>query len=101
MIDYKDIITLEAGKTRRQALYSWITDYSLRIVLSYLAAGMTSDEIIADFPNLTQNDILACLSYAADRERHTTIISSLKLLFDNNLSPKLIILFLPLFREIV
>ncbi|MEC4807222.1 MAG: DUF433 domain-containing protein [Jaaginema sp. PMC 1079.18] len=35
-------------------------------VLSYLAAGMTYQEILADFPYLTQEDILACLSYAAD-----------------------------------
>lgn len=40
-------------------------------VLSYLAAGMTHDEILADFPYLTDEDIRACLSYAADRERQT------------------------------
>jgi len=38
-------------------------------VLEYLASGMTADEIIEDFPELTKEDILACLSYAADRER--------------------------------
>jgi uncharacterized protein (DUF433 family) len=38
-------------------------------VLEYLASGMTSEEILADFPYLTREDILACLSYAADRER--------------------------------
>ena len=38
-------------------------------VLSYLAAGMTHEEILADFPSLTEEDIRACLSYAADRER--------------------------------
>ena len=38
-------------------------------VLSYLAAGMTHDQILADFPFLTEDDILACLSFAAQREQ--------------------------------
>lgn len=37
-------------------------------VLSYLAGGMAEDEILADFPSLTRDDIRACLAYAADRE---------------------------------
>lgn len=37
-------------------------------VLGWLASGMTKDEIIKDFPELTNDDILACLAYAADRE---------------------------------
>lgn len=40
-------------------------------VLSYLAAGMTYEELLEDFPYLTREDILACLSYAAERERQT------------------------------
>ena len=43
-------------------------------VLSYLAAGMTHEELLDDFPYLTQEDILACLSYAAERERHTKVV---------------------------
>ena len=38
-------------------------------VLSYLASGMSETEIIVDFPELTREDIRACLSFAADRER--------------------------------
>lgn len=38
-------------------------------VLGYLAAGMSEDEILADFPQLTREDIRACLAFAADRER--------------------------------
>lgn len=38
-------------------------------VLSYLAAGMTAQEVLADFPYLTTEDIQACLAYAAERER--------------------------------
>lgn len=45
-------------------------------VLSYLAAGMTPQEILADFPYLTEDDIRACLSYAADRERYTLVAHS-------------------------
>lgn len=69
MIDYKDIITLEPNKRSGKPCVRGlrITVYD---VLSYLAAGMTIDEIISDFPSLTRNDILACLSYAADREHH-------------------------------
>jgi hypothetical protein len=42
-------------------------------VLSYLAAGMTVEEVLVDFPYLTREDILACLAYAADRERSTLV----------------------------
>ena len=38
-------------------------------VLSYLASGMTEAEVLADFPSLTHEDILACLAFAAERER--------------------------------
>jgi uncharacterized protein (DUF433 family) len=38
-------------------------------VLDYLAGGMTIDQILADFPDLTAEDIRACLAFAADRER--------------------------------
>jgi uncharacterized protein (DUF433 family) len=45
-------------------------------VLSYLAAGMTPQQILADFPYLTQDDISACLAYAAERERQTLLASA-------------------------
>jgi len=38
-------------------------------VLTYLASGMTEQEILDDFPYLTKKDLLACLAYAADREQ--------------------------------
>ena len=38
-------------------------------VLEYLAGGMSEDQILADFPTLTRDDIRACLAFAADRER--------------------------------
>ena len=43
-------------------------------ILGYLAGGMSEDEIVADFPQLTREDIRACLAYAAERERRTQSI---------------------------
>ncbi|MDX1995271.1 MAG: DUF433 domain-containing protein [bacterium] len=72
-MDYSSIITLEPGKRSGKPCIRGmrITVYD---VLSYLAAGMSTDEILEDFPMLTREDILACLSYAADRERHTVVV---------------------------
>jgi len=42
-------------------------------VLGWLAAGMTIDEILKDYPSLTREDIYACLAYSADKERRVTI----------------------------
>ena len=49
------------------------TRISVFDVLSWLASGMTISEIIADFPELTKGDVLACLAYAADREHKLTL----------------------------
>jgi len=69
-VPYEKIITIEPGKRGSKPCIRGmrITVYD---VLSYLAAGMTHEEVLADFPYLTEDDILACLSYAADRERRT------------------------------
>jgi uncharacterized protein (DUF433 family) len=74
-MDYSEIITLEPGKRSGKPCIRGlrITVYD---VLSYLAAGMNIEDILNDFPSLTRDDILACLSYAADRERHTIILKS-------------------------
>ena len=40
-----------------------------RVVFEYLAEGMTEDQILEDFPELTREDINACFAFAADRER--------------------------------
>jgi uncharacterized protein (DUF433 family) len=72
-MDYKDIITIELGKRGGKPCIRGmrITVYD---ILDYLASGMNYQEILDDFPYLTQNDILACLKYAAERERHTMAI---------------------------
>ena len=69
---YGSIITIDSGKRGGQPCIRGlrITVYD---VLSYLAAGMTAEEMLADFPYLTSDDIRACLSYAAERERQTLI----------------------------
>ena len=74
-MDYRDIITIEPGKRSGKPCIRGmrITVYD---VLSYLAAEMTYEEILEDFPYLTKEDILACLSYAADREQQTLIVNT-------------------------
>ena len=47
------------------------TRISVGDVLSYLAGGMSEEQILADFPQLTSDDVRACLAYAAERERRT------------------------------
>ena len=61
-------ITIEPGKRSGKpcirGLRMTVTD-----VLDYLAAGMSEGELLRDFPDLTRQDIRACLAFAADRER--------------------------------
>jgi uncharacterized protein (DUF433 family) len=42
--------------------------------LDYLAGGMTVQAVLADFPDLTEEDIRACLAFAADRERKLSVV---------------------------
>jgi len=72
---YQDIITIEPGKRGGKPCIRGmrITVYD---VLGYLAAGMTPEEILRDFPYLTKEDILACLSFAAERERYALTVTS-------------------------
>ncbi len=69
------IITMEPGKRGGKPCIRGmrITVYD---VLSYLAAGMTQDEILADFLYLTAEDILASLNYAAAREQRTLVVQA-------------------------
>ncbi len=73
--DYLNIITIEPGKRNGKPCIRGlrITVYD---ILGYLAAGMSAEEIISDFPELTHADIHACLSYAADIDKHTQLISA-------------------------
>ena len=67
-MDYQKLITIEPGKRGGKPCVRGmrITVYD---VLDYLASGMSEAEILKDFPDLTSEDIRACLAFAADRER--------------------------------
>lgn len=71
--DYTGIITVEPGKRGGRPCIRGlrITVYD---ILEYLASGMTEPEILADFPDLTREDIRACLAFAAERERRLVAI---------------------------
>lgn len=73
-MDYSGIITVEPGKRSGKPCIRGlrITVYD---VLDYLASGMSEGEILEDFPALRQEDIRACLAFAADRERKTEILA--------------------------
>ena len=73
-MDYAKIITIDPGKRSGKAC---IRDLRITVydVLDYLAAGMSQEQILADFPDLTETDIRACLAFAADTERRFEIVS--------------------------
>ncbi|MDZ7771538.1 MAG: DUF433 domain-containing protein [Balneolaceae bacterium] len=70
-MDYSKYITIEADKRGGKPCIRGmrITVYD---ILDYLASGMSEEEILDDFPELTTNDIKATLAFAADRERKLT-----------------------------
>ncbi len=71
-MDYRKIITIEPGKRSGKPCIRGMR-ITVQDVLEYLASGMTVDEVLADFPELTQEDIRACLAFAADRERKLVV----------------------------
>lgn len=74
-MNYRNIITIEPGKRGGKPCIRGmrITVYD---VLEYLASGMTQQEVLADFPYLTEEDIRASLAYAADREKRSMIVEA-------------------------
>ena len=67
-MDYRAIITIEPGRRGgRPCIRS--TRIAVADVLGWLANGMTEEQVISDFPELTSADVRAALAYAADRER--------------------------------
>ncbi|MDP5172149.1 MAG: DUF433 domain-containing protein [Bacteroidia bacterium] len=74
-MDYRKYISLEPGKRCGKPCIRGMrmTVYN---VLSYLASGMTFEEVLADFPYLTREDLLACLAYAADRDRSQLLLKA-------------------------
>ena len=74
-MNYHDYITLEPDKRGGKPCIRGlrITVYD---VLDYLASDMTEAEILEDFPDLTHEDIKACLAFAADRERKLFMVAA-------------------------
>ena len=74
-MDYQEIITVEpdkrGGKPCIRGMRITVAD-----VLGWLAAGMSHEEIRSDYPEVTEEDIRACLAYAADRERRLIVTPS-------------------------
>ena len=74
-MNYQDYITIEpdkrGGKPCVRGLRITVSD-----VLDYLASDMTEAEILEDFPDLTHEDIKACLAFAADRERKLFLVAA-------------------------
>ncbi len=67
-MNYRDIITIEPGKRSGKPCIRGMR-ITVSDVLEYLAGGMSTGEIVSDFPDLTAEDIRACLAFAADREK--------------------------------
>jgi uncharacterized protein (DUF433 family) len=72
-MDYAGIITMEAGKRGGKPCIRGLR-ITVGDVLEYLASGMTHEQILQDFPYLTEQDIRASLAFAADRERKVEMV---------------------------
>lgn len=72
-VDYSKIIRIEPGKRSGKPTIRG-TRMTVTDVLEYLAGGMSEEEILAEFPDLTTEDIKACLAFAADRERKLAML---------------------------
>lgn len=69
-MDYRERITIDPGKRGGKPCIRGLR-LTVYDVLDYLASGMSYEEVLSDFPELEREDILACLAYAAERERIT------------------------------
>lgn len=67
-MNYQSIITIGEGKRGGRPCIRGMR-ITVSDVLGWLAAGMSHEQVLADYPELTEDDIRACLAYVADRER--------------------------------
>lgn len=72
---YRERIVIESCKRSGKPCIKG-TRMTVYDVLSYLASGMSFEEILEDFPKLTREDILACLAYAADVEKEKLVLAA-------------------------
>lgn len=70
---YQDIITINPAIRSGKPIIRGLR-YTVYDILSYLASGMTTEDILDDFPDLTAEDIQACLAYAAEREHRVMVV---------------------------
>ena len=75
MVDLDKIITIEPGKRGGKPCIRHMR-ITVADVLGWLASGMKNEEILEDFPELTEEDIQACLQFAAQRELQTIYVHS-------------------------
>ncbi|MBK4734871.1 DUF433 domain-containing protein [Noviherbaspirillum pedocola] len=73
MINYQAIITLEPGKRGGKPCIRGLC-ITVQDILQWMADGMSIDDILADYPELTRDDVLASLAYAADREGRAAVL---------------------------
>jgi len=71
-MQYDRLITIEPGKRGGRPCVRGMR-IAVADVLGWLAAGMTFADILADYPELTDEDIRACLAFSADRERRLAV----------------------------
>ncbi|MBI3400257.1 MAG: DUF433 domain-containing protein [Acidobacteria bacterium] len=74
-MEYQHLITIETGKRGGKPCIRGLR-ITVSDVLDYLASGMSEDEVLRDFPDLTHEDIRACFAFAADRERRLMAIGT-------------------------
>ena len=72
-MDCRTLITIEPDKRSGQPCIRGLR-MTVQDVLEYLASGLSVEEVLADFPDLTAEDIRACLAFAADRERRLRVV---------------------------
>ena len=72
-VAHVDRITIEPGKRSGKPCIRGLR-MTVSDVLDYLASGMSEDDLLRDFPDLTREDIRACLAFAADRERRLVAV---------------------------
>jgi uncharacterized protein (DUF433 family) len=73
-MDYRDFIEVNASVRFGKPCIKG-TRISVDDVLGWLASGMTTEEVLEDFPQLKKEEILACLAYSADQERRVKVVS--------------------------
>lgn len=72
-MDYHRLITIDPERRSGKPCV-WDTRMTVGDVLGYLTAGLSHQEIVEEFPNITEEDIRACLAFAADRERRIVVV---------------------------